>query len=504
MSLQIQFKKWLKKDENKDYLILLSKQNTETNKKCLIESNIIESNVVESNKNYVAFGTPLIKKRKLSLPTQHRDISIKPFYFKSYKRPKLLIEKEIDKITTEFTHYLSEYKDNDKGLNLIQFESITMNVIGITKYCNKILFNKILKHNNNDDNIVTLSMFINFWRCYFSENEDVAFRFIQILKQNDNQQNYLTKKDFEPLIKEILYNYPGLKFLRESNQDFHWKYIECVICTIFYYNDKSRNNKLELKELQKSNLFSILNLFNDYNDNNKQLISTMSIKNNYFSYQHFYVIYTKFWELDIDEDNLLSIDDLIKYDDYSLTPIVCHRIINGHWKKIKKKQTNNNNKNVMDFNDFIYFVISNEDKTNVLSLEYWFRILDIDGDGLISSYEISSFFNQQSIKIHKLFKNDTENDHQCDDKELVSFSNILTELNDIIRPKKDFIFSLSDIKFSSMGYLFFDILTNINKFVERNKTINDIDNDNIDDNMNDNNECEWDKWIKQEYMFLSN
>lgn len=34
----------------------------------------------------------------------------------------------------------------------------------------------------------------------------------------------------------------------------------------------------------------------------------------YFSYEHFYVIYCKFWELDSDHDLLISRDDLAKHN----------------------------------------------------------------------------------------------------------------------------------------------------------------------------------------------
>ena len=34
----------------------------------------------------------------------------------------------------------------------------------------------------------------------------------------------------------------------------------------------------------------------------------------YFSYEHFYVIYCKFWELDSDHDLFISRDDLAKHN----------------------------------------------------------------------------------------------------------------------------------------------------------------------------------------------
>ena len=36
----------------------------------------------------------------------------------------------------------------------------------------------------------------------------------------------------------------------------------------------------------------------------------------YFSYEHFYVIYCKFWELDADHDLLIDAEDLAKYSEH--------------------------------------------------------------------------------------------------------------------------------------------------------------------------------------------
>ena len=46
----------------------------------------------------------------------------------------------------------------------------------------------------------------------------------------------------------------------------------------------------------------------------------------YFSYEHFYVIYCKFWELDADHDFLISKDDMLKYGNHSLTFRILDRI----------------------------------------------------------------------------------------------------------------------------------------------------------------------------------
>ena len=50
---------------------------------------------------------------------------------------------------------------------------------------------------------------------------------------------------------------------------------------------------------------------------------------------------------------------------------------------------------LMSYYDFVWFLISEEDKRNPTSIEYWFRVLDLDGDGVLSMYELEYFYNEQ-------------------------------------------------------------------------------------------------------------
>lgn len=41
----------------------------------------------------------------------------------------------------------------------------------------------------------------------------------------------------------------------------------------------------------------------------------------FFSYEHFYVIYCKFWELDKDHDLFISKEDLARHNDHGIYPL---------------------------------------------------------------------------------------------------------------------------------------------------------------------------------------
>ena len=68
----------------------------------------------------------------------------------------------------------------------------------------------------------------------------------------------------------------------------------------------------------RGDLLEALALLDEQEDVNKIL--------KYFSYEHFYVIYCKFWELDSDHNFLLSQEDLLRYGNHALTYRIVDRI----------------------------------------------------------------------------------------------------------------------------------------------------------------------------------
>ncbi len=58
----------------------------------------------------------------------------------------------------------------------------------------------------------------------------------------------------------------------------------------------------------------------------------------------------------------------------------------------------------MSYEDFVWFILSEEDKSNELSLEYWFRCVDLDCDGKLRPNEMlvrgaASFVVHEAISL---------------------------------------------------------------------------------------------------------
>ena len=79
-------------------------------------------------------------------------------------------------------------------------------------------------------------------------------------------------------------------------------------------------NKIFLRDLRraKPSIVDVWRILDENDDINKV--------REFFSYEHFYVLYCKFWELDVDHDFLLDREDLLRYDSHAFSRKAIDRI----------------------------------------------------------------------------------------------------------------------------------------------------------------------------------
>lgn len=53
----------------------------------------------------------------------------------------------------------------------------------------------------------------------------------------------------------------------------------------------------------------------------------------------------------------------------------------------------------MSYEDFVYFMLCEEDKTTIQSLNYWFKVIDLDDNNVITPCEMDYFYEEQ---VHRL------------------------------------------------------------------------------------------------------
>jgi serine/threonine-protein phosphatase 2A regulatory subunit B'' len=289
--------------------------------------------------------------------------------------------------------------------------------------------------------------------------------------------SYILYEDWEPLMQDIVDSHPGLKFLHD-HKEFHSRYIKTVIARIYYVVNRSWSGKITLTELKRSNFLDVLESI-EYEDD-------INLIRDFFSYEHFYVIYCKFWELDKDHDLFISREDLYRHNNYSISARVIDRIFSG---TVISKMTHNKQESrdgLMSYYDFVWFLISEEDKRNLTSIEYWFRVLDVDGDGVLSMYELEYFYNEQIEQMRE---------RQI---EYMPFNDLLCQILDLVKPREQGKIRLKDLKQCKMTNVFFDTFINLEKYLEyeqRDPFANMRDLDSPE-------QSDWDKYAAEEYENL--
>jgi serine/threonine-protein phosphatase 2A regulatory subunit B'' len=187
---------------------------------------------------------------------------------------------------------------------------------------------------------VTLQAGLAAWKKLVSNCHDESSRFLRLVAKPGRQ--FVEFDDFLPLIQDVVDTHPGLTFLQDA-PEFHSRYVQTVISRIFYTVNRSWSSRITLPEIRKSNFLETVRRLEVEDDINQIT--------DYFSYEHFYVIYCKFWELDKDHDLLISKEDLSRHNDHAISSRIIDRIFSG-------AVTRNLVDGKLCYKDFVWFLMS--------------------------------------------------------------------------------------------------------------------------------------------------
>ncbi|GLT99343.1 hypothetical protein SLE2022_167860 [Rubroshorea leprosula] len=387
---------------------------------------------------------------------------IPQFYFKNGRPPPYEMK---EWCLFEINDHFSGHMD---GLQVHEFKSVTKNICKLPSFLSTVLFRKI---DVNGTGIVTRDQFVDYWIGGNLLTMDLTTCIYTILKHPGCR--FLSQQDFKPVLRELLASHPGLEFL-QSTPEFQQRYAETVIYRIFYNINRSGTGRLTLRELKRGNLIAAMQHVDEEEDINKVL--------RYFSYEHFYVIYCKFWELDTDHDFLIDEENLIRYGNHALT----YRIVERIFSQIPREFTSKV-EGKMGYEDFVYFILSEEDKSSEPGLEYWFKCIDLDENGVLTPNEMQFFYEEQ---LHRM---------ECMAQEPVLFEDILCQIIDMICPENEGFITLRDLKGCKLSGHVFNILFNLNKFI----AFENRDPFLIRQERENPTLTEWDRFAHREYIRLS-
>lgn len=148
--------------------------------------------------------------------------------------------------------------------------------------------------------------------------------------------------------------------------------VKTIVELVFIKNDLDQDGRIQLRDFVFSHFLENVDLVSSKAD--------LSPKFHYFDYEHFYVFCYLFNELDDDDDGFIGRAELEKYSRHNISSMAIDRIFSGVAIRFS-----NAGKSVssIDFCDFIRFIVYEEDKMTPASIAFWFKILDLDGDGVL-------------------------------------------------------------------------------------------------------------------------
>lgn len=250
-----------------------------------------------------------------------------------------------------------------EALTQAEFVEVTTKICELPKYLSRLLFIRIAGNKPQ----VSRAQFIKHWKAEM-EGKDLSRRIFDLLKATNRP--HIERDDFRPLLLTLMETHPGLDFLK-ATPEFQERYRDTVIERIFYGIDVNDDWRITFRELKRSNFVQVLQQVDQEEDINKV--------RDYFSYEHFYVLYCRFWELDIDHDFLIDKEDFSKYEGHSLSRKAIDRIFDQAARPFTSKVEGK-----MGYDDFVWFMLSEEDKTTPRAVEYWFNVIDLDNNGIVT------------------------------------------------------------------------------------------------------------------------
>lgn len=329
------------------------------------------------------------------------------------------------------------------------FVDIARDLWDIPTFVGPLLYRRMLSSASplGSSKSVSMERAVTYWNQHMKPHS-YAGRIFYILKEDANR-NFLIASDFEPVMDEIISSHPGLEFL-DQTPEFQEKYALTCIARIFYALDDSLRGRIYMKSWQRGDVaetFLALDKVDDVNE-----IS----EGGYFSYEHFYVIYCCFWELDADHDCIISKDEMLGYGNHCLTRRIVDRIFECpfHISGMRSSIPVCGEVDTMSYERFIYFFLAEKDKENPVSVRYWFRLLDIDGDGIVDLREMRWFYEEQVDRMESL------------GHEVVDFEDMVSQMSDLVAPKVSGHFTTQDLlRHGRNVSIFFDALFNLPAFL---------------------------------------
>ncbi|XP_003382540.1 PREDICTED: serine/threonine-protein phosphatase 2A regulatory subunit B'' subunit gamma-like [Amphimedon queenslandica] len=245
---------------------------------------------------------------------------------------------------------------------------------------------------------------------------------------------FLRESDLENYILELIPTLPRLSHLEESFYSF---YVCTAVRKFFFFLDPLKTGRIKIQDILGCGfLDDLLELRDDD-------ISVEAEEANWFSAQSALKVYGQYLSLDVDHNGMLNKSELARFGTGTLTKVFIDRIF----------QECLTYEGEVDYRTYLDFVLAMENKREPQSLQYFFRLLDIDGKSALTSFSIKYFFRAMQELI------------EAQGYEAVKFEDVEHEIFDMVNPMCPGYITLQDLIKSGQGETVVNMLTDLNGFL---------------------------------------
>lgn len=269
---------------------------------------------------------------------------------------------------------------------------------------------------------------------------------------------YLREKDMENFIFEMIPTLPQLNTLQE---EFYPFYVFTAVRKFFFFLDPKRTGRVRIRDLLSSQILPEL-----YELRQEQPLGT-DAENNWFSMQSALKVYGAYLFLDVDQNGMLSRNELGRFGSGMLTDVFIDRV----FEEYQTYRDADTGEREMDYKTFLDFVLAMENKSTPQAIQYFWKLLDIHHTGWIDGFVINYFFRA----IVKLL--------QSKGPDIASVDDVKDEIFDMVKSKTPGVITLDDLIRCRQGGTVLSMLFDATAFWlydNRESLIIDQDDDDLD------------------------
>uniref|UniRef100_A0A224Z6X7 Protein phosphatase 2 regulatory subunit n=1 Tax=Rhipicephalus zambeziensis TaxID=60191 RepID=A0A224Z6X7_9ACAR len=246
-------------------------------------------------------------------------------------------------------------------------------------------------------------------------------------------QGYLREADLESYIKDLI---PTLPQINGIEQTFHSFYVCTALRKFCFFLDPLRTGRIKIQDIL------CCPFLDDLTELRSDKLTSTDLDTNWFSATSALKVYGDYLHLDKTHNGMLSKSELARYGKGTLTQAFIDRVF-------QECQTYDGD---IDYKTYLDLVLALENRKEPQALQFFFRILDINGRGYLDVFSLNYFFRdiQEQMRKHE--------------QEPVKFEDVKDEIFDMVKPEDPCKITLKDLIRCGKGSTVVSILIDVNEF----------------------------------------